>query len=118
MFFSGAMDIGHGNDNMLAQIASGELEIRPEVVQLVTADTEVTPSTPGACSQVSPPSSEATRPNVAAGNLKIKVFETASDVLGGHEEGVAPRNRTILDATSFKQSNLLYFYLDISKLFM
>ncbi len=50
---SGVVDNGQGNDHMLVQIAAEELGIRPEDVQLVSADTELTPSDPGAYSQVS-----------------------------------------------------------------
>ncbi len=50
---SGVVDNGQGNDNMLVQIAAEELGVKPEDIQLITADTEVTPSDPGAYSQVS-----------------------------------------------------------------
>ena len=50
---SGVVDNGQGNDNMLVQIAAEELGIRPEDIQLISADSEVTPSDPGAYSQVS-----------------------------------------------------------------
>lgn len=47
---SGVVDNGQGNDNMLVQIASQELGIKTENIQLINADTEVTPSDPGSYS--------------------------------------------------------------------
>ena len=43
---SGVVDNGQGNDNMIVQIAAEELGLLPEDIQLITADTEVTPSDP------------------------------------------------------------------------
>ena len=50
---SGVVDNGQGNETMLVQIAAEELGLRPEDVQLISADTEVTPSDPGSYSMVS-----------------------------------------------------------------
>ncbi|MCP4688293.1 MAG: molybdopterin-dependent oxidoreductase, partial [Desulfobacterales bacterium] len=91
---SGVVDNGQGNDNMLVQIAAEELGIRPEDVQLVTADTEVTPSDPGAYSQVSTfIGGHAVK--IAAGNVRKKLFETASEVLEVHEDDLVARDRMI-----------------------
>ena len=43
---SGVVDNGQGNENMIVQIAAEELGLLPEDIQLITADTEVTPSDP------------------------------------------------------------------------
>ncbi|MCP4694789.1 MAG: molybdopterin-dependent oxidoreductase, partial [Desulfobacterales bacterium] len=91
---SGVVDNGQGNDNMLVQIAAEELGIKPEDVQLVTADTEVTPTDPGAYSQVSTfIGGHAVK--IAAGNAKKKLFETASEVLEVHEDDLVARDRMI-----------------------
>ncbi len=50
---SGVLDNGQGNDNMLVQIAAEELGIRPEDVQLATADTEITLPTPAPTPRIS-----------------------------------------------------------------
>ena len=47
---SGVVDNGQGNENMIVQIAAEELGLLPEDIQLITADTEVTPSDPGSYS--------------------------------------------------------------------
>ncbi|MGZ3614247.1 MAG: molybdopterin-dependent oxidoreductase, partial [Thermodesulfobacteriota bacterium] len=47
---SGVMDNGQGNDSMIAQIAAEELGISLDKVKVVTGDTSVTPSDPGAYS--------------------------------------------------------------------
>ena len=50
---SGVVDNGQGNDNMLVQIAAEELGLSMSDVELITADTEVTPNDPGSYSMVS-----------------------------------------------------------------
>ena len=50
---SGVVDNGQGNDNMLVQIAAEELGLRLEDIRLISADTEVTPVSPGSFSMVS-----------------------------------------------------------------
>jgi len=47
---TGIVDNGQGNDHMIVQIAAEELGLTPDDVQLITADTEVTPSDPGSYS--------------------------------------------------------------------
>lgn len=47
---SGVVDNGQGNDHMLIQIAAEELGLSTNDVQLINADTEVTPSDPGSYS--------------------------------------------------------------------
>ncbi len=48
---SGVVDNGQGNDHMLIQIAAEELGLSTNDVQLINADTEVTPSDPGSYSR-------------------------------------------------------------------
>jgi 4-hydroxybenzoyl-CoA reductase subunit alpha len=91
---SGVVDNGQGNDNMLVQIAAEELGIRPEDVQLVTADTEVTPSDPGAYSQVSTFIGGQAVKN-AAKNVRNQLFETASEMLEADPADLVARDRMI-----------------------
>ena len=91
---SGVVDNGQGNDNMLVQIAAEELGIRTEDVQLVTADTEVTPSDPGAYSQVSTFIGGHAVKN-AAENVRRQLFETASKTLNVKVDDLIARDRMI-----------------------
>ncbi len=91
---SGVVDNGQGNDNMLVQIAAEELGIRPEDVQLVTADTEVTPSDPGAYSQVSTFIGGQAVKN-AAEKVRNLLFETASELLEADAADLVARDRMI-----------------------
>ena len=91
---SGVVDNGQGNDNMLVQIAAEELGIRPEDVQLVTADTELTPSDPGAYSQVSTfIGGQAVKK--AAENVRNLLFETASEMLEADAADLVAQDRMI-----------------------
>ncbi len=91
---SGVVENGQGNDNMLVQIAAEELGILPEDVQLVTADTEVTPPDPGAYSQVSTfIGGHAVKH--AAENVRKALFETASELLGAPASDLLARERMI-----------------------
>ncbi len=91
---SGVVDNGQGNDNMLVQIAAEELGIRPEDIQLVTADTEVTPSDPGAYSQVSTfIGGHAVK--LAARDLMQKILLTASEILAVDVVDLVARDRMI-----------------------
>ncbi len=91
---SGVVDNGQGNDNMLVQIAAEELGIRPEDVQLISADSEVTPSDPGAYSQVSTFIGGHAVKN-AADKVRDLLFETASDMLEADPEDLVARDRMI-----------------------
>ncbi len=55
---SGVVDNGQGNEHLLVQIAAEELGLFPEDIQVINADTEVTPSDP-APTRCARPSSEA-----------------------------------------------------------
>ena len=50
---SGVVDNGQGNDNMLVQIAAEVLGLRPQDIQLISADTQATPNDPGSYSMIS-----------------------------------------------------------------
>ena len=77
---SGVVDNGQGNDNMLVQIAAEELGVPMEDVDLITADTEVTPNDPGSYSMVSTfAGGNAIR--LAAEDAKKQIFEVAADKL-------------------------------------
>lgn len=87
---SGVVDNGQGNDNMLVQIAAEELGLRPEDIQLVSADTEFTPTDPGAYSQVSTfVGGQAVR--IAACNAREKLLEIASEMLEARAEDLVAR---------------------------
>lgn len=91
---SGVVDNGQGNDNMLVQIVSEELGLTPKDVQLVTADTQVTPSDPGAYSQVSTYiGGHAVK--LAAQNAREKLFEIASKVLEADPKDLKACNRMV-----------------------
>lgn len=91
---SGVVDNGQGNDNMLVQIAAEELGIRPEDIQLISADSEVTPSDPGAYSQVSTFIGGHAVKNAAA-NVRNLLFETASDMLEADPGDLVARDRMV-----------------------
>lgn len=91
---SGVVDNGQGNDNMLVQIAAEELGLFPEDIRLVTADTEVTPSDPGAYSQVSTfVGGHAVK--IAAANARDKMLEIAADALETDKAGLVAKERMI-----------------------
>jgi len=91
---SGVVDNGQGNDNMLVQIAAEELGVRPEDVQLITADTEVTPSDPGAYSQVSTfIGGHAVK--LAAQKAREKIFAIAAEKLEALQEDLIVRDRMV-----------------------
>jgi 4-hydroxybenzoyl-CoA reductase subunit alpha len=91
---SGVVDNGQGNDNMLVQIAAEELGLLPEDIQLVTADTEVTPLDPGSYSQVSTfIGGHAVK--IAAENAREKLLEIAAEALEARPEDLIARQRMI-----------------------
>ncbi|MFH1115884.1 MAG: xanthine dehydrogenase family protein molybdopterin-binding subunit [Pseudomonadota bacterium] len=91
---SGVVDNGQGNDNMLVQIAAEELGIRPEDIQLINADSEVTPSDPGAYSQVSTFIGGHAVKN-AAQNVRNLLLETASEMLEADPADLVARDRMV-----------------------
>ena len=91
---TGIVDNGQGNDHMIIQIAAEELGITPDDVQLVSADTEVTPSDPGSYSMCETfIGGNAVR--LAAADVKKRLLKIAAEVLGVGEEELTARNRKI-----------------------
>jgi CO/xanthine dehydrogenase Mo-binding subunit len=91
---SGIVDNGQGNENMIVQIASEELGLMPEDIQLITADTEVTPSDPGSYSMCETfVGGNAVR--LAAKDAKEKLFQIASKVLEAKTETLVAGERKI-----------------------
>lgn len=92
---SGVVDNGQGNETMLVQIAAEELGLLPEDVQLISADTEVTPSDPGSYSMVSTfVGGNAVR--LAARDAKQKLFGVAAKALEAKPEDLVARERKIM----------------------
>lgn len=92
--FSGVVDNGQGNENMLVQIAAEELGLPFEDIHLVNADTEFTASDPGAYSQVSTfVGGHAVK--VAAEDARNKMFDIAAEALEAHRDDLIARDRMI-----------------------
>jgi 4-hydroxybenzoyl-CoA reductase subunit alpha len=91
---TGIVDNGQGNDNMVVQIAAEELGLTPDDVQLISADTEVTPSDPGSYSMCETfIGGNAVR--LAALDVKQKLFKIAAGELGVGEDKLTARDRKI-----------------------
>ncbi len=92
---SGVVDTGQGNDNMLVQIAAEELGLPMEDIQLISADTEITPTDAGCYSMVSTfAGGNAVR--LAAQDAKRQLFEIASEMMGAEPEDLVARDGQIL----------------------
>ncbi|MBI5604761.1 MAG: molybdopterin-dependent oxidoreductase [Deltaproteobacteria bacterium] len=91
---TGIVDNGQGNDHMIVQIAAEELGITPDDVQLINADTEVTPSDPGSYSMCET-FIGGNAVKLAAQDVKKKLFKIAAGALGVGEEDLTARNRKI-----------------------
>jgi CO/xanthine dehydrogenase Mo-binding subunit len=91
---TGIVDNGQGNDHMIVQIAAEELGLTPDDVQLITADTEVTPSDPGSYSMCETfIGGNAVR--LAAQDVKKKLFRIVADEFGVSAEQLSAKNRKI-----------------------
>ena len=91
---SGVVDNGQGNENMIVQIAAEELGLLPEDIQIITADTEVTPSDPGSYSMCETfIGGNAVR--LAANDAKEKLFQIAARVLEAKPGELTARDRKI-----------------------
>jgi 4-hydroxybenzoyl-CoA reductase subunit alpha len=91
---SGVVDNGQGNENMIVQIAAEELGLLPEDIQIITADTEVTPSDPGSYSMCETfVGGNAVR--LAAVDAKEKLFQIAARMLEAKPEELTARDRKI-----------------------
>ena len=91
---TGIVDNGQGNDQMIVQIAAEELGLTPDDVQLITADTEVTPSDPGSYSMCETfIGGNAVR--LAAQDVRKKLFKIAAAEFGVGEGELSAKNRKI-----------------------
>ena len=91
---SGVVDNGQGNDNMLVQIAAEELGLDMRDIELITADTEITPNDPGSYSMVSTfAGGNAVR--LAAADAKRQLFEVAAEKLEASVEDLVARDHNI-----------------------
>ena len=94
---TGIVDNGQGNDHMIVQIAAEELGITPDDVQLINADTEVTPSDPGSYSMCET-FIGGNAVKLAAQDVKKKLFKIAAEALGvGEEESHRPEPEDLCD---------------------
>ncbi|MBA4416775.1 MAG: aldehyde oxidase [Syntrophus sp. (in: bacteria)] len=100
---TGIVDNGQGNDNMIVQIAAEELGISPDDVQLISADTEVTPSDPGSYSMCETfIGGNAVR--LAAQDVKMKLFKIAAGEFGVGEDELTARDRKIFVTSNPEKS--------------
>jgi CO/xanthine dehydrogenase Mo-binding subunit len=100
---TGIVDNGQGNDHMIVQIAAEELGLTPDDIQLITADTEVTPSDPGSYSMCETfIGGNAVR--LAAQDVKKKLFRIAAAEFGVSEEELSARNRKIFVTNNPQQA--------------
>jgi 4-hydroxybenzoyl-CoA reductase subunit alpha len=100
---TGIVDNGQGNDHMIVQIVAEELGLTPDDVQLITADTEVTPSDPGSYSMCETfIGGNAVR--LAAQDVKKKLFRIVADEFGVSEEELSAKNRKIFVTKDPQQS--------------
>ena len=105
---SGVMDNGQGNDSMIAQIAAEELGISLDRVKVITGDTSVTPSDPGAYSQASTLISGGAV-KAAAADAKEQLLEVASRMLEMNKENLVAREGRVFVKGETERS------LDIAK---
>jgi len=91
---SGVMDNGQGNDSMIAQIAAEELGIQFEKIKVITGDTSMTPSDPGAYSQASTLISGGAV-KAAAADAKAQLLEVAAQMLKADKEELVARDGRI-----------------------
>lgn len=100
---TGIVDNGQGNDHMIVQIVAEELGITPDDIQLVNADTEVTPSDPGSYSMCETfIGGNAVR--LAAQDAKKKLFRIVANEFGVNEEELSAKNRKIFVTKNPEQS--------------
>lgn len=91
---TGIVDNGQGNDNMVVQIAAEELGLTPDDVQLISADTEVTPSDPGSYAMCETfIGGNAVR--LAAQDVKKKLFRIVAGEFGIGVDNLTARDRKI-----------------------
>lgn len=100
---TGIVDNGQGNDHMVVQIVAEELGLTPDDIQLINADTEVTPSDPGSYSMCETfIGGNAVR--LAAQDVKKKLIRIVANELGVGEEELSVKNRKIFVTKNPEQS--------------
>ena len=100
---TGIVDNGQCNDHMIVQIVAEELGLTPDDVQLISADTEVTPSDPGSYSMCETfIGGNAVR--LAAQDVKKKLFRIAATEFGVGEEDLSVKNHKIFVTKDPQQS--------------
>jgi 4-hydroxybenzoyl-CoA reductase subunit alpha len=97
--FSGVVDNGQGNDNMLVQMVAEELGLGMDDVTLISADTEVTASDPGSYSMVSTFVGGAAA-RLAAVDARNKLFEIAAEAMEANPSDLILRDKKIFVAGS------------------
>jgi CO/xanthine dehydrogenase Mo-binding subunit len=100
---TGIVDNGQGNDHMIVQIVAEELGITLDDIQLISADTEVTPSDPGSYSMCET-FIGGNAVKLAAQDVKKKLFKIAAEALGVGEGELTARNRKIFVTQNPDQS--------------
>ncbi len=90
--FSGAMDIGQGSNTILAQICADALHVAVADVQLVTADTDLTPDA-GKTSASRQTFVSGRAVTLAAADLRARILRQANVGEGGEIELAGPRAR-------------------------
>lgn len=81
VLFTGAQDNGQGNHDVLRQVAAEELGVPLDSVNIVAADSAITPQDPGAYSMTTVfVSANAVR--LAAADARIQIMETAAAITG------------------------------------
>jgi 4-hydroxybenzoyl-CoA reductase subunit alpha len=91
---SGVIDNGQGNDSMISQIAAEELGISLDKIKVITGDTSMTPSDPGAYSQASTLISGGAV-KAAAADAKEQLLEVAAQMLEANKEDLVARDGRI-----------------------
>ncbi len=86
--YCGSTDIGQGSDSILAYIVSEILGLDPFDLQIITADTDLTPVDLGSYSS---------RVTLMSGNAAIEAAERARDILAQHvaDKLAIPRRRVV-----------------------
>ncbi len=101
--FSGAIDIGQGSNTVLATIVAEVLGLYPEDIELVTADSDLTPIDLGSySSRVTMMMGHAALE--ASKRLKKLIFEAVAEKLGVSADHLEARDRKIYDGETEKLS--------------
>ena len=112
---SGVVDNGQGNDTMLVQIASEELGISMDDIELISADTEVTPLDPGSYSMVSTyAGGQAVM--LAARDAREQLFELAAEQLEANVRDLKAKDHRVFVEGSPDKGILIHKLVRLSLL--